>query len=75
MVIMKPRADAPGEAIAAATAQKAVRESYMRLASRKSASVETAPSSTAGSRTTAGLEPMVRQKRAMIQATMGGLLK
>ena len=75
MVMMQPRADAPGEAIAAAAAQNAVRESYMRLASRKSAKAETDPNNAAGILTTAVVEPIVLEKRAMIQATMGGLLK
>lgn len=74
MVIMKDRADPPGEAIPAAAAQKAVRESYMRLASANSAHAETVPNSTAGSRTTAAEDPRVREKRAMIQAIIGGLL-
>ena len=75
MVIMKPRADAPGEASPAAAAQKAVREPYIRLASRNSTNVDIAPSTTAGNRTTAVVEPNVREKRAISHATMGGLLK
>jgi hypothetical protein len=47
----------------------------MRLASRKITAVETVPSSTAGNRTTAVVDPIVLEKSAMIQATMGGLLK